>query len=72
MALTIQQKLANLHAAEEAGKAALADLLNPATGESISPDRPAFDVASKTVYANVDGKLVRSRPVIIQAPKAGT
>lgn len=70
MALTIQQKIANLHAAEEAGKAALADLLNPETGEAISPGQPVFDVAGRQLLTNVDGKLTRTKLLIVPGPKA--
>jgi ssDNA-binding replication factor A large subunit len=69
-AQTLAQKLETVRVADEAGKAALADLLNPDTGEALAPGDSVFDVASKHVYTNDNGKLVRTKPRIIQQPKA--
>lgn len=70
MGQTLAQKFETVHAADEAGKAALADLLNPNTGEAIAPGEAVLDAVSKQVYANDNGKLTRTKPRIIQAPKA--
>ena len=72
MGQTLSQKFETVHAADEAGKAALADLLNPETGEAIAPGEAVFDVSSKQVYTNDNGRLVRTKPRIIQAPKAAS
>jgi hypothetical protein len=69
---TLSQKFDAVHAADEAGKAALADLLNPETGEAIAPGETVFDVSSRHMYTNDNGKLVRTKPRIIQSPKGAS
>ena|GEM_PF-3129061 len=69
MGQSLTQKFEAVHAADEAGRAALADLLNPETGESIAPGESVFDVTSRQLFTNENGRLVRTRPRIIQVPK---
>ena len=66
---TLPQKFDALHAAEDALRAALADLVDSATGESIAPGEFAFDAATKSLFTNESGRCVRKRAQIVPIPK---
>lgn len=70
MALTLPQKFDALHAAEDAVRKALSDLVDPATGEAIATGEFAFDAASRSVFTNESGRCVRKRAQIISGVKA--
>jgi hypothetical protein len=62
---TLQQKFDDLRAKDEAFRAALANLVDPATGEIIPVGESIFDTASKYLFSNSDGKLVRTRIKVV-------
>jgi hypothetical protein len=66
---TLPQKFDNLHTAEESVRAALADLVDPSTGEAIAPGEFAFDATTRSVFTNETGRCVRKRVQIIPTPK---
>lgn len=65
MGLTLQQKFDDLRSKDEAFRASLANLVDPATGEIIPLGESIFDSASKYLFTNSDGKLVRSRIKVV-------
>jgi hypothetical protein len=62
---TLSQKFDALHSAEDAVRAALADLADAGTGESIAPGALAFDPASGSLFTNEGGRIVRKRVQIV-------
>lgn len=65
---TLTQKFDALHAAEDSVRAALADLVDVSTGESIAPGEVAFDAATRSIFTNESGRCVRKRAQVIPPP----
>jgi hypothetical protein len=58
---TLSDKLATIRATGDTYRAAVADLANPSTGESLLPGESLADVSYEASYSNAGGAVVQSR-----------
>ena len=67
---TLKEKIAAIQEVEATLRARVADLTNPATGESLSPGEAEVDPVGQAVYCNEGGTIRKHRlmtPVVAGA-----